>query len=74
MVSKLKLFICTNISGPNRAVTCGHPASVAGYKDGDFNQELCPDPVSCARNCHLEGNSQARKAAFSGPGGVHISG
>lgn len=36
------------------------------YKDGDFNQELCPDPVSCARNCHLEGNSQEQYGSTYG--------
>jgi len=28
------------------------------YKDGDFNRDLCPDPLTCAENCHLEGNSK----------------
>lgn len=37
------------------------PVSIpAGYKDGDFNRDLCPDPLTCAENCHLEGNSKAR--------------
>lgn len=27
------------------------------YKDGDFDTTLCPDPVACAKNCHLEGNT-----------------
>ena len=30
-----------------------------GYKDGDFDRDLCPDPLTCAENCHLEGNSKA---------------
>ena len=28
------------------------------YKDGDFDKSLCPDPLTCAQNCHLEGNSE----------------
>lgn len=36
------------------------------YKDSDFNQELCPDPVSCARNCHLEGASQEQYGSTYG--------
>eukprot|EP00437_Effrenium_voratum_P003415 CAMPEP_0181422988 /NCGR_PEP_ID=MMETSP1110-20121109/13897_1 /TAXON_ID=174948 /ORGANISM="Symbiodinium sp., Strain CCMP421" /LENGTH=483 /DNA_ID=CAMNT_0023546101 /DNA_START=69 /DNA_END=1520 /DNA_ORIENTATION=+ len=28
------------------------------YKDGDFDSSLCPDPLACAENCHLEGNSE----------------
>ncbi|CAE7030099.1 cbhB [Symbiodinium natans] len=28
------------------------------YKDGDWDKSLCPDPITCARNCHLEGNSE----------------
>eukprot|EP00438_Fugacium_kawagutii_P025437 Skav204282 [mRNA] locus=scaffold409:225873:227324:+ [translate_table: standard] len=28
------------------------------YKDGEFDQTLCPDPLTCAENCHLEGNSE----------------
>ena len=27
------------------------------YKDGDWDPTLCPDPVTCAANCHMEGNS-----------------
>ena len=56
MVSKLKHHLHHHVWSQQG----GHmrSASVAGYKDGDFNRELCPDPLSCARNCHLEGNSQ----------------
>ncbi|CAE7479843.1 cbhB [Symbiodinium natans] len=28
------------------------------YKDGDWGKTLCPDPVTCALNCHMEGNSE----------------
>ncbi|CAE7727325.1 cbhB [Symbiodinium sp. CCMP2592] len=28
------------------------------YKDGDWDSTLCPDPVTCAANCHLEGNTE----------------
>ena len=28
------------------------------YKDGGFDETLCPDPLTCAENCHLEGNSE----------------
>ena len=28
------------------------------YKDGEFDKTLCSDPLSCAKNCHLEGNSE----------------
>ncbi|CAJ1416700.1 unnamed protein product, partial [Effrenium voratum] len=28
------------------------------YKDGDWDATLCPDPASCAANCHVEGNSE----------------
>ncbi|CAE7218070.1 cbhB [Symbiodinium natans] len=28
------------------------------YKDGDWDKTLCPDPVTCALNCHMEGNSE----------------
>ena len=28
------------------------------YKDGDFDTTLCPDPVACAENCHLEGGEK----------------
>lgn len=28
------------------------------YKDGEFDETLCPDPLTCAENCHLEGNSE----------------
>eukprot|EP00933_Yihiella_yeosuensis_P025646 TRINITY_DN19896_c0_g1_i1.p1 TRINITY_DN19896_c0_g1~~TRINITY_DN19896_c0_g1_i1.p1 ORF type:complete len:490 (+),score=106.30 TRINITY_DN19896_c0_g1_i1:115-1584(+) len=27
------------------------------YKDNEWNKELCPDPVSCSKNCHLDGVS-----------------
>jgi len=25
------------------------------YKDGAWSEDLCPDPETCARNCHLDG-------------------
>ena len=31
------------------------------YKDGDFDTTLCPDPVACAENCHLEGGEKEVK-------------
>ena len=27
-------------------------------QDGDWDATLCPDPVTCAANCHMEGNSE----------------
>jgi len=29
------------------------------YKDGDWDPTLCPDPATCAANCHLEGSSES---------------
>ena len=34
------------------------PKSVFELEDGDWDPTLCPDPVTCAANCHMEGNSE----------------
>eukprot|EP00440_Ansanella_granifera_P004155 gb/GFBE01004508.1/.p1 GENE.gb/GFBE01004508.1/~~gb/GFBE01004508.1/.p1 ORF type:complete len:487 (+),score=111.13 gb/GFBE01004508.1/:1-1461(+) len=41
------------------------------YKDGDWDKTLCPDPQTCAQNCHMDG---AGVREYASTYGIHANG